>query len=118
MLSVWFHLHSLCWISDTVKVRSGLQSNLEPGGCSPEEAALQAGTALAPGRCPAQWPHMPVEELSVPRAPALPTPDTDSASSVAKVLFNFLLCIFVKLTRPSPKKLKLSFIIAQCGYCE
>lgn len=62
---------------------------------------------------------MGVEELDVPRVPVLPTPDTDSTPSAAKVLFHFLLCIFVKLTRPRPKKLQeLSLITSQCGYCE
>lgn len=51
MLSVWFHLHSPSLTSGTAKVRPGLQSNLEPGDCSPEEAALEAGMALAPGGC-------------------------------------------------------------------
>lgn len=49
MLSVWFYLDSPSLTSGTVKVRPGLQSNLEPGECSPEEAALEA--ALAPGGC-------------------------------------------------------------------
>lgn len=121
MLSVWFHSHSLCLTSGTVKVRSGLQSNLGPGDCSAEEAALGAGMVPAPGGCPARRPCLPVKELDAPRAPALtsdqPRYKQTQYLQLPRSFLVFCCVFFVKLTRPSPKKLReLCFITAQCGW--
>lgn len=94
MLSVWFHLHSLSLTSGTVKVRSGLQSNLGPGDCSSEEAAL------APGGC--LW-----RSNRVSWAPALPTPDINRLNTFScHHTFKFSVVYFCKADKAQPQEIK------------